>query len=254
MTAIIAHRGGAFLWPENSLAAFRASLALPVEEVECDIHPSADGVPMVIHDATLDRTTDLTGPVIARSAAELGGARMRGAPREAVPILAALAALVRPTAKRLRIEVKTDAAGKPYPGLLDAALAVVAAAGMLARTVIIAFHGPTAAAAWAHGGLAGAVWLVGKRVLDAVGPRGVVAAAGALGVPEVDASASDATPDLVAAARGAGLGFGVWAANHAPAIVAALALGVDALATDDPPLALALRDGQAWRRHVQSRG
>jgi len=255
MAAIIAHRGGAFLWPENSLAAFRASLALPVEEVECDIHPSADGVPMVIHDPTLERTTDLSGPVIARSAAELGAARMRGAPTEAVPTLAALAALVRPTEKRLRVEVKTDAAGRPYPGLLEKALAVLVAEGMLARTVIIAFHGSTAAAAWAHGGLAGAVWLVSTRVLEAIGPRGVMAAAGALGVPEVDTSAADATAELVAAAHGAGLGFGVWAANHGSEISAALALGVDALATDDPPLALALRDGlrAAGTQHREGR-
>ena len=243
MVAIIAHRGGAFLWPENSIAAFRASLSLPVEEVECDIHPSADGVPMVIHDPTLERTTDLSGPVLARSAAELSRARMRGAPGEALPTLAVLSALVRPTSKRLRVEIKADATGRPYPGLLDAALTVLAAEGMLARTVIIAFHGPTAAAAWAHGGLAGAVWLVGTQVLNAIGPRGVIAAAGALGVSEVDTSAADATPELVTAARGAGLGFGVWAANHGPEISAALALGVDALATDDPPLALALRDG-----------
>jgi len=246
--AIIAHRGGAFLWPENSLAAFRASLALPVEEVECDIHPSADGVPMVIHDPTLDRTTDLSGPVAARSAAELARARMRGAPAEAVPTLAALAALVRPTGKRLRVEVKADAAGRPYPGLLDAAIAVLADQEMLARTIVIAFHAPTAAAAAAHGGLASAVWLVNTRILEAIGARGVVAAARALGVPEVDTSAEDASAELLAAARDAGLRFGVWAANHRAEIDKVLALGVDALATDDPPLALAMREAFERRR------
>lgn len=241
MAAIIAHRGGAFLWPENGLAAFRGSLALPVEEVECDIHPSRDGVPMVIHDATLDRTTELSGPVMARDAAEVAAARLRGAPQDRVPRLADLAALVAATDKRLRVEVKGDARGEPYPGLLDAALGVVREAGLLSRTVIIAFHGPTAERAAAEPGLGGAVWLVSARVLGTLGPRGVVAAAGALGVPEIDTDIADATPELVAAARAAGLGFGVWGANHAPRICAALALGVDAMATDDPPLALALR-------------
>jgi glycerophosphoryl diester phosphodiesterase len=64
---IISHRGGAYLWPENSLLAFRQSLALPVEVVEYDVHPSSDGVPMVHHDATLERMTDLAGPLVARS-------------------------------------------------------------------------------------------------------------------------------------------------------------------------------------------
>ena len=74
---IISHRGGAYLWPENSLLAFRQSLTLPVEVLECDVHPSSDGVPMVHHDATLERMTDLAGPLVARSAAELGAARFR---------------------------------------------------------------------------------------------------------------------------------------------------------------------------------
>ncbi len=240
---IIAHRGGAFLWPENSLAAFRAALALPVEEVECDVHPSADGVPMVIHDATLERTTDLSGPVARRSAADLAAARLRGAPAEAVPTLSALAALLRPSGRRLRVEIKTDAEGRPYPGLLEAVLAVLAAQGMLERSVLICFHGPTAAEAWARGGLAGAVWLVSGRALDTLGVRATVAAARALGVPELDTDIAAMTPGLRAAAHDAGLAAGVWAANHRAEIERALALGVDALATDDPPLALALRAG-----------
>jgi glycerophosphoryl diester phosphodiesterase len=245
--SIIAHRGGAFLWPENSLAAFRAALALPVEELECDVHLSADGVPVVIHDATLERTTDLSGPVAARTAAELSAARMRGAPGEAVPTLADLAALLRPSDKRLRVEIKTDAAGRPYPGLLDAALSVLAAEGMLARTVLISFHGPTAAEAWAQGGLAGAVWLVSGRVLAALGVEATVAAARALGVPELDTDIAAMTPELRGAARDAGLSAGVWGANHRAEIGRALALGVDAMATDDPPLALSLRDAALSR-------
>lgn len=240
--SIIAHRGGAFLWPENSLAAFRAALALPVEEVECDVHSSADGVPMVIHDATLQRTTDLSGLVAARSAAELAAARMRGAPLEAVPTLAELAALLRASGKRLRVEIKADAAGRPYSGLLDSVLSVLAAERMLSRSVAICFHGPTAAEAWARGGLAGAVWLVSDRVLDALGVDATVAAARTLGVPELDTDIAAMTPALRAATRDAGLATGVWGANHRAEIERAIALGVDALATDDPPLALTLRD------------
>ncbi|MCS6931946.1 MAG: glycerophosphodiester phosphodiesterase [Acetobacteraceae bacterium] len=239
---IIAHRGGALLWPENSLTAFRGALALPVDEVECDIHPSSDGVPMVIHDATLDRTTRASGPVARRSAAELAATPLRDAPGEGVPRLADLAALLAATSHRLRVEVKADADGRPYPGLLEAALGVLDAAGLRARSVVIAFDGPTAARAAASGGLAGTVWLLSRRVLSRLGPAGVVAEALALGVPEVDCALRDATPALLATVRQAGLRFGVWGADRPAEIARALALGVDALATDDPLSALRLRD------------
>ena len=238
---IIAHRGGAYLWPENSLFAFRQSLALPVEVLECDVHPSSDGVPMVHHDATLERMTDLTGPLVARSAAELGAARFRGAPDEAIPTLAALARLLAPSDKLLRVEVKGDRDYKPYPGFLPRVLGVLEAEGMLHRSVIIAFHGGTAAAAAQEKRLAGAVWLVNSPILASLGPDACMAAALSLGVTGCECSMGDVTPAFIAAARKAGLTTGVWAANHRAEIEKALDLGMDAFATDDPPLAIELR-------------
>lgn len=69
--AVVAHRGGAGLRPENTLLAFDHARDLGVDGFECDVHLSNDGEPVVIHDATLDRTTDARGPVSARTAAEL---------------------------------------------------------------------------------------------------------------------------------------------------------------------------------------
>lgn len=69
--SVIAHRGGSKLRPENTLAAFDHAASLGVDAFECDVHLSRDGEVVVIHDPTLDRTTDATGPVIARTAAEL---------------------------------------------------------------------------------------------------------------------------------------------------------------------------------------
>lgn len=60
---IVAHRGGSNGTPENTLAAFRNALELRVDGVELDIQLSKDGVPVVIHDTTLDRTTNGTGEV-----------------------------------------------------------------------------------------------------------------------------------------------------------------------------------------------
>jgi glycerophosphoryl diester phosphodiesterase len=68
---VFAHRGGAKLAPENTMAAFERAVAHGSDGVECDVHLSRDGIPVVIHDQTLDRTTNATGPVAARTAAEL---------------------------------------------------------------------------------------------------------------------------------------------------------------------------------------
>lgn len=68
---VMAHRGGAAEAPENTMIAFERAVALGVDVLEMDVQWSADGVPVVIHDATLDRTTDCSGPVNARTMAEL---------------------------------------------------------------------------------------------------------------------------------------------------------------------------------------
>ncbi len=66
-----AHRGGRLRWPENTLLAFRNSAELGYKYFETDLHLSADGVLMVFHDDTLDRTTDGSGPINDYTAAEL---------------------------------------------------------------------------------------------------------------------------------------------------------------------------------------
>jgi glycerophosphoryl diester phosphodiesterase len=68
---VIAHRGGADLWPENTLEGFKRAVRLGVDVLEMDIKITADGVPVVIHDAELERTTDCTGLVAERSFASL---------------------------------------------------------------------------------------------------------------------------------------------------------------------------------------
>jgi glycerophosphoryl diester phosphodiesterase len=65
---VIAHRGASGVAPENTLAAFRAALAMGVDGVELDYRHTADGVPVVIHDATLDRTTN--APALWRQRAQ----------------------------------------------------------------------------------------------------------------------------------------------------------------------------------------
>ncbi|MDH4065737.1 MAG: glycerophosphodiester phosphodiesterase [Acidobacteriota bacterium] len=84
---VFAHRGGAKLAPENTLEAFARGLAHGADGLELDVHLSRDGVPVVIHDQTVDRTTDATGEVGRFTAAELAAidAGARFAPGQGFP-------------------------------------------------------------------------------------------------------------------------------------------------------------------------
>ncbi|MCA1561185.1 MAG: hypothetical protein LC804_13290, partial [Acidobacteria bacterium] len=84
---VFAHRGGATLAPENTIAAFDRGLSIGADGFELDVHLSRDGVPVVHHDATLDRTTDTSGPLAARTADELSrvDAACRFGPEQGYP-------------------------------------------------------------------------------------------------------------------------------------------------------------------------
>jgi glycerophosphoryl diester phosphodiesterase len=240
-TEIASHRGGAILWPENSLAAFRQALALPAEQLEIDVHLTADGEVAVIHDATLDRTTDGSGPVRARTMAELRRVRLKGTGGEGVPGLAEVAALTREAGRILRLEIKADGAGRPYPGLVQACLAVLDAAAMRGRTVLMSFEPMTVAAAAAAGGFRRLVLLMGSRNWHGMGPEGAIALGRACHAEELGLTIADWDEGSVAALRAAGFGVGAWGTNDQASIERGFALGMDAIATDDPPLALRLR-------------
>lgn len=68
---VIAHRGGSKLWPENTMVGFHAAVEMGVDLLEMDIHSSADDVLVVIHDDSVDRTTDGSGLVNQLSLAQL---------------------------------------------------------------------------------------------------------------------------------------------------------------------------------------
>ena len=62
MTLVVAHRGASAQAPENTMEAFRLGVEAGADAIELDVHLTADGQLAVIHDETLDRTTDRTGP------------------------------------------------------------------------------------------------------------------------------------------------------------------------------------------------
>lgn len=239
---IASHRGGLFLWPENSARAFRETARLPVDQAECDVHLTADGEVVVMHDATLDRTTDTQGPVVERSLAELRQVRVRGTAGEAPPTLAEFLAILADSPVAPRVEIKADPAHRPYPGIVRRTLAALDAAGQRQRTWIIGFQAETMAEALAAGGLAGVAWLLEASTLRDIGLEGTIAVARAHGFPEIGMHERLLDAEMLAHIRAAGFGVGVWGANHEASIRRMLSLGVDLFATDDPPLAIRLRD------------
>ena len=69
--AVVAHRGASGDFPENTAAAFGAAIRLGVEAIELDVHLTADRELLVIHDPTVDRTSDGTGSVAALGLGEI---------------------------------------------------------------------------------------------------------------------------------------------------------------------------------------
>lgn len=114
VSPLIAHRCGGSLAPENTLAGLRAAAALGCRAVEFDVMLAADRVPVLIHDETLDRTTDGEGRVCERTAAELRrlDAGRRHSPRfagERIPMLAEAAVVCRLLGLAANVEIKPAA-------------------------------------------------------------------------------------------------------------------------------------------------
>lgn len=139
MVKIIGHRGGRNLWAENSIAGFQNLLALDVDAVELDVHLSSDGVPVVIHDPLLDRTTNGRGAVQAQSAEALGKVLLNDGRGQTVPTLAAVLDIFAPTKLELELEIKIDERGRPYPGMPEKIIALAQERNMLDRVFLTCF-------------------------------------------------------------------------------------------------------------------
>lgn len=243
MTLIAAHRGGALEAVENAPSAFIYAASLAVDQVEFDIHPTADGDLVVFHDATLERTSNGCGPVSACTLAALKALVLTGTDGEHMLTLPELADIFEATDITLRMELKSDRYHAPYPGLLAQALAVLDARGMRSRTIVTSFDATVAADAARTDGLASAIWLVSPAVQAELGWQGIVDTARRHGVASVGIRCTHLDPAGLAILRGSDLAVGAWATNDADQIARMLALRVDVFTTDRPTLALRLRDG-----------
>jgi len=246
----LAHRGGGGEVPENSRAALEHTVALGLRYLETDVHRTADGVVVLLHDPTLERTTDGHGRLADLTWEQAAQLRDRSGER-LVRLDEALADY--PTL-RLNIDLKED-------GVVGPALRVLAAAGAADRVCLASFSDRR---------LRVVRRLTGGRVATSLGRvetgRLVAAAtlaAPALGVPTPDgAPAARAvavqvppshrgvpvvTPAFVRRAHGLGLAVHVWTIDDAPTMHRLLDLGVDGIVTDRPTvLRQVLRDRGAW--------
>lgn len=141
---VIAHRGVSGSYPENTLSAFQAAIDIRAEMVELDISTSKDGIPVTVHDRTVDRTTDFEGDVQSFSLEELKrmevGAwfseEFRG---EEFPTLKNSLELMKDKIA-VNIEIKTEAVSdETEGGVVDKALQVVKDLDMTSSVIFSSF-------------------------------------------------------------------------------------------------------------------
>jgi glycerophosphoryl diester phosphodiesterase len=251
VTRIAAHRGGAALWPENSLLAFQSAIALGSDLLEFDVHLTRDRAVAVIHDATLERTTDGTGPVASVTAADLHRLRLRGPDKvftaEHVPTLDEVLAVASaaPVPVGLLVEVKEPAAGARYEGLEELILAALTRVGLQTRATLMAFDPHAIARVRELAPRAHTTILVDRAGLDRAGarPAQILDWAAAAGVTDLGLEYTLVDERLVAAAHAANLALGVWTVNEPASIQRMLDLGVDIITSDRPDLAKRLQRG-----------
>src|ERR687883_363002 len=143
----VAHRGGSHLAPENTLAAFRNALTLPIDAIELDVHMSRDGHAIVFHDYTVEKLTNGEGNILdldfsylrsLNAAAHFPGSWPQ--PQQ-IPTLHEVLDLAKSRVK-VYIEIKQskreDVYGQ-YPRIAETVISEVQAAGMLNQVLIISF-------------------------------------------------------------------------------------------------------------------
>lgn len=212
------HRGAAGLEPENTLRSIRRALELGVTAVEVDVHLSRDGRLVVIHDDTLDRTTNGRGRVRDFTFAELQ--RLDAGKGERIPSLEEVAELVTPQA-HLIVEVKAPVAG---PVLTE----FVRSQRLFERVHAISFWHPVVKAMKAtEPRLRTGVLLVGCPADPAGLARAALADALVLHYAYV-------TPELVAQAHAAGLLVFIWNIDDIETLKPYLTLSLDGIGTNRP--------------------
>jgi glycerophosphoryl diester phosphodiesterase len=228
---IASHRGGAATAPENTLPAITAALAAGFDYVEVDVALTADRQPVLMHDKTVDRTTDGHGRLATLTLADVkaldaGAWFDRSYAGTPVPTFVEfLDALVAADGRAI-VELK----GEWDATVVDTAVAEVAARGLERRIVFASFDARTLALAAAGSDVLSRLLILKQIPSDVVS---AVAEAGARGVV-VNRKAVLARPGIVDELHAAGARVVVYTLNDDSQWDEVTALGVDGIVTDDP--------------------
>jgi glycerophosphoryl diester phosphodiesterase len=228
---VAGHRGDRDGAPENTLPAMRLAIASDVDFLETDLQLTSDGVPVLMHDWTLDRTTDGSGPVWASNWSEVSAldAGSWYSPEFAgtrVPNLDDLLDIVRPSPKRVILELKGSWNAAQLRGIAEE----VYSHGLEDRVVVAGFDIMSLAALQAVAPDLQRVVITREVVGD---PAILAATCGAVAIV-TSRRFLEADPDAVTRIHDAGLGVLIYTLNSEQAWSEAIALGVDGIITDRP--------------------
>jgi glycerophosphoryl diester phosphodiesterase len=265
-TLNIAHRGGAALMPENSLAAFQNAIALGADGVELDVQLSADGIVVVHHDFRLNpgyargangiwltgqtpRIKDLNFADLQRfdiGRPALGSDYAYGHPTLApvdgaripslVEVLAVAAAAPQPFV--LLVEFKSDASDDSADPVALADATLAACAGHMAQVIFVGFDWRGLLRVRQKSPTARCWFTTDKLQGDYLPMLAAIKAAGGEGwFPHH----GDATGLAISDAHASGLKIGAWTVNESAEMKKMTAQGIDAICTDQPDLLQALK-------------
>ncbi|MGC4189739.1 MAG: glycerophosphodiester phosphodiesterase [Thermomicrobiales bacterium] len=240
---LISHRGARFEAPENTLAGFAYAIALGVDAVEFDIRLSRDGDLVVIHDATVDRTTIATGEVSSFTTAELAALDARSgfdnvALPCGVPTFDQVLDVLAPSSLGMMIEIKKDAPEREeriVAGVLD----WLRVRNLADRATITSFD-PVALEFVARDAPAQRRGYIGAWDSDAF-----LDTALRLGCAQADMHHVAASAEMVRKAHAAGLSVVGWPCNTREEFDLLAGWGVDAICSDAPTRILGYRETAA---------
>jgi glycerophosphoryl diester phosphodiesterase len=241
---IVAHRGASSTRPENTLASFEEALRLGARIVELDVRLTLDGVPVVMHDASVDRTTDGSGLVAELTSSEVATLRAgTDGPEQQVPTLAEVLELVSGRAA-VALELK-NLPGEPGYDSRSRAAVVTTAHEEVERS---GFEGPVLVLSFdplalADSRSARADVPTGFLFTEVMPPLDALAMAAEAGHGMVLPGTRSLIPAgeaFVREAHDAGLRVGTWTVDEPDPIRTFLGWGVDAVASNDPAMALAV--------------
>ena len=239
---IVAHRGASSTHPENTLSAFEAAVELGADVVELDVRLSRDGVPVVMHDPDVDRTTDGSGAVHELTAAEIRRLNAGTAESPAgVPTLREVLELASGRAG-VALEIKNvpgeDAFDPKRERIVETVHAELERSGFEGPVLVVSFNPASIAASKL---LAPRV-PTGLLTTEHVDPREALAHAIERGHDMVlpGSRAIPAGEGFVREVHEAGLRVGTWTIDDAPTVRMLLDRGLDAVASNDPAMALSV--------------